>query len=156
MQNDFLPEQNGAERARKLPAEAWAVAMIVGGVALLAIAISYLPTAIRLDSNQAVPGTYVVEGSVSCNRGGHVCRSHTGSFTSDDGTVVRTGAGLRGIPKAAQPGYRVRAVDVGEPGMVFTSVGDGGWPFTGLIAFGGPGVLLFGFGWWRLWRWWKS
>lgn len=156
MRDDFLPDRNSGQRSKDLPAEGWAVALIVLGLGLLILGISNTPTAIRLNSNQAVPGTYLVEGSPSCGRGGRTCISTTGSFVSDDGTIVRTGVYLRGIPKPVKRGDRVRAFDVGEQGRVFLQESETGWPFLGPIAFGVLGLLVLGFGSWRLRRWWKS
>lgn len=157
MGDGFLPDRNSQKWHEGLPAEGWAVAALVFGVALLILGISHLQTAIRFGHDQAVPGTYVVQDSPSCGRGGNrTCTSGTGTFVSDDGAVVRTGVRLQAIPKPVRREDRVRAFDVGEPGRVFLHEHQDGWSFVGSIGIGVAGLLLLGFGSWRLWRWWKS
>lgn len=157
MQDDFLPKRDEPKQhnTRYTP-ERFAFGLIVFGVLLLLIAGGHLPTALRLSFNQAVPGTYVVGESPSCARGASTCFSTNGSFASDDGTVVHAGVLLQGIPRPVQSGDRVRAIDVGEPGEVFVHDSRNSWPYGWPVGLGVAGLLLAGFGSWRLWRWWKS
>jgi hypothetical protein len=157
VQDDFLPEQEQPEqRRRRCRPEQIAFGMTFFGVLLLLLAGSHVPTMLRLISNEAVPGTYVVGESITCTKGSNACFSGNGRFVSDDGTVVHADVLLQEIPKPVQAGDRVRAIDVGEPGEVFVHDGRTSWPYGWPIGLGLVGSLLAGFGSWRLWRWWKS
>lgn len=157
MQDDFLPKPDQPkERNTRYRPEQFAFGMVFLGVLLLLIAGGHLPTLLRLSFNEAVPGTYVVGESITCNRGASTCFSSNGRFVSDDGTVVHTGVVMQEILKPVQSGDRLRAIDVGEPGEVFVHDGRSSWSYGWPIGLGVVGLLLAGFGSWRLWRWWKS
>jgi hypothetical protein len=115
-----------------------AIAIVVG-VILLALCVPALPKAFKVAFNLGTPGTYVVGDVPECSVR---CYTRTGTFTSDDGKVTRTGVHVRnGLPRGSQQGARVRAFDIGAPDEVFTDEGQAGYPYALPIILGLLGLV---------------
>jgi hypothetical protein len=114
---------------------------IVIGAALLLFCAVMVPKAVEVGFGLGVPGTYVVRDEPDCSHKKY-CSTNTGTFTSDDGKVVRTDVHLRNrLPKPVKQGDRIRAFDIGDADEVFTDMGTHGLP-TGLPIMLGMGGLV--------------
>ncbi|WP_156212926.1 hypothetical protein [Lentzea aerocolonigenes] len=166
--DEFVRDQAGDEFVPK-PPSAWdrpspipfpelriaAPIAFVVGLAVTTLCALAVPTALDVFAERGAHGVYVIADEPTC--GPDRCRSHLGTFTSDDRTVVRSGVRLAGSPlKSVVQSGRVRAFDVGDPTEVYLE-GDSGQPRAVLpFFFGIPGViaLVFGLGYLvrELWR----
>ncbi|GAA3620510.1 hypothetical protein GCM10022267_03330 [Lentzea roselyniae] len=148
MRDRFLPDPNAAEFRDEAVRDTRAGLAILVGIAVLVIAGWGMPFAIRVIAEDGVHGTYVVQDtSFDCQPSRGTCYSRTGTFTSDDGKVVRTGVHVRNrLPQPVRHGDRIPAFDLGKPDRVYTKVGSNGppvaLPFLGLVV----GLLILGGG----------
>ncbi|HEX8868871.1 MAG TPA: hypothetical protein VF821_24635 [Lentzea sp.] len=148
MADDFLPERPSAwNRPEPLPMpDLGIVAPIVflaGLIATIVCALS-LPTTLDVIAERGPHGVYVIADEPSC--GPDRCRTHLGTFTSDDKTVVRSGVGLAGSPLESEVRTgRVRAFDVGDSEEVYLEGASGpGTVFPLLFGAGGVIVMVYG------------
>ncbi|GAA3632897.1 hypothetical protein GCM10022267_19620 [Lentzea roselyniae] len=126
-----------------------AVIAIMGGILLLALCVPTFPKAVKIAFDLGTPGVYAVGDVPECS---FRCYTRTGTFTSDDGKVTRTGVHVRnGLPRGLKQGDSVRAFDIGTPGEVFTNEGQGGCPYALPIMFGPLGLIGLGLGLQHVW-----
>jgi hypothetical protein len=120
------------------------IAFVVG-LAVTILSALAVPMALDIFAERGAHGVYVVADVPTC--GDSRCRTHKGTFTSDDGRTVRSGVGLAGSPlKPLATGGQVRAFDVGDSTEVYLE-GDSGQPRAVLpFFFGIPGVIAMVFG----------
>lgn len=125
-----------------------AIAIIVG-VILMVFCIPTFPKAVKIALELGTPGTYVVGDVPECS---FRCYTRTGTFTSDDGKVTRSGVHVRnGLPRGLKQGDRVRAFDIGTANEVFTREGQAGYPYALPIVLGPAGLLGIGLGLQHIW-----
>ncbi|SDJ75297.1 hypothetical protein SAMN04488074_103125 [Lentzea albidocapillata subsp. violacea] len=126
-----------------------AIAILVGLV-LAFVCIPLFQKSVKIAFDLGTPGTYVVVGVPDCT--GFRCYTRTGTFTSDDGKVTRSGVHVRnGLRRGLKQGDRVRAFDIGTADEVFTNEGQNGYPSALPIIFGPAGLLGIGLGLQHFW-----
>jgi hypothetical protein len=127
------------------PVVAWAG--VVAASALLIFCGLALPRSFKISGGHGTPGTYHVTGEIDCSGITSDCLSRSGTFSSDDGKVIRTSVRAR-LPKPVRHGDLRRTYDIGED-EVFVKTRRGwqiGWPISGstvalvLLALGVQGL----------------
>lgn len=130
--------------------EAWfenrvvALAGLIVGATLLVFGGPGLVKSSKIAGGHGIPGYYLVTGEPDCSGVTSNCVSRTGTFTSDDRTVIRTSVQAR-LPKPVRQGDLHRTYDVGDDDEVFVKKNKGwtvAWPYPACIA----GSLLFWLG----------
>lgn len=140
MQDGFLPDKSKYHDEAQRDMQA-ALGIVIG-VALLFFCAVMVPKAVEVGLGLGTPGTYVVRGEPDCSRE-NFCSTRTGTFTSDDGKVVRTDVHVRNwLPKPVKQGDRIRAFDIGDANEVFTDKGTRGLPVALPFMFGTGGLIM--------------
>lgn len=118
------------------------IAFVIGLIVTVLGALA-LPTALDVSAERGAHGVYVIADESTCEQ--DRCRTHRGTFTSDDGRIVRSGVGLVGSPlKSVTQSGRVRAFDIGDSSVVYLE-GAGAPPvLPWLFGVGGVGAMVFG------------
>lgn len=110
---------------------AWA-GIVVGSV-LLVVCATGLPKSFKISGGYGTPGTYHVTGGLDCGGITSDCLSRSGTFSSDDGRVIRTSVQAR-LPKPVQHGDLRRVYDIGDDDEVYVKTRRGwqvAWPIGG-------------------------
>jgi hypothetical protein len=126
MQDGFLADKSKYHGEAQRDVQA-ALGIVIGAAVLLYGAMM-VPRAVEIGFDLGTPGTYVVRDEPDCSRE-NFCSTRTGTFTSDDGKVVRTDVHVRNrLPKPVKQGDRIRAFDIGDDHEVFTDEGNRRYP----------------------------
>lgn len=115
---------------------------IVIGTLLLVFCGPSLPKSFKISGGGGVPGTYHVTGVLDCDGVTSFCIARDGTFSSDDGKVIRTGVQAR-LPKPVKHGDLRVVHDVGDEDEVFVRTNRSwqvGWPILGTTT----ALLLLG------------
>lgn len=135
----MMPESRGTVFARRL---VYGFVVPVGAVLVLAICSTDLGPSLRAARGEGTPGVLLVK-SRDCHR---TC-TVSGTFTSDDGSLVRTGVVYGDGARHAKVGARLRALDTGDRGEVFKPHGSHTWILILTVMAMAVGTLV-----WWLWR----
>lgn len=122
---------------------AWAG--IVAGTLLLVFCGPALPKSFKISGGHGNPGTYHVTGELDCGGITAYCVARGGTFSSDDGKVVRTPVRAR-LPEPVEHGDLRPVYDVGDSDEVYVKTTRGwqvGWPIAGSTV----ALVLIGLGW---------
>lgn len=135
----MVPESRGTVITRRV---VYGVVLPVGAVLILVICSMSLGPSVRAARGEGTPGVLLVK-SRECHR---TCTA-SGTFTSDDGSLVRAGVGYQDGARHAKVGDRLRALDTGDRGEVFKPSGSRTWILILTIMAMAVGSLV-----WWLWR----
>lgn len=150
MEDGFLPDRSKYHREAKRDTHMGV--LILAGIAMLIICTFWLPKAVRIAFDLGTPGTYVVGDVPTCDDYNN-CRTYAGTFSSDDGKVVRTDVYVNDrLPEPLRQGDRIRAFDVGDNDEVYTNEGDNGYPAVMPVLLGLTGAYWVGMGARHFWR----
>jgi hypothetical protein len=134
-----VPESRSGVFARRV---VYGFMMPMAAVFVLAICSTDLGPSLSAARGEGTPGVLLVKSS-ECRR---TC-TVSGTFISDDGSLVRTGVGYEDGARHAKVGDRLRALDTGDRGEVFKLGGSHTWILILIIMAMAVGVLV-----WWLWR----
>ncbi|NBE51901.1 hypothetical protein [Streptomyces boluensis] len=111
---------------------------------LLFVSLPNLGNVARAATAEGVAGTFTA-GQLTCVRHpGHETCEWTGTFESAGGTLRRDPTTLYGSGRESlKEGQRVKAVDVGNAGRVYSPEGSHEWIFTALLLLTGYGLLAW-------------
>ena len=112
----------------------------VTGIVLLLISAPNLAPSIRAARAEGAAGTFVAAQRSCVHHLSHESCSWRGTFTSFDGRDRRPDSYLYG-DVALRPGQRIRAIDVGRPGHVYTGPSHE-WILTATLLVLGCALIL--------------
>lgn len=126
----------------KRPSGFVSLLLLAAACLLLAVSLPNLGPVIRAAMADGISGTFTAERLSCVRHPGHESCEWLGSFRSADGRLLREQVRMYGSDRnALENGQVTDAVDVGNPGRVYSTQGSHEWVFTVLLLLGGYGIL---------------
>ncbi|MEU9890013.1 hypothetical protein [Sphaerisporangium sp. NPDC051011] len=131
----------GTRRVRRIGA--FDVALALGGLLLVVLALQNAGPALAALRGQGTQGTFTARRLECVEHPGHEQCSWLGTFRSADGRVVRDGIAFYGSERGTfTPGAASPAFDTGRPGHVYGPGGSNEWTVVAGLLLAGLALVL--------------